>query len=763
MNRRSVFLDLGIVLVLAACAFFYWKLRIIGTGEQDPPGLSRAGLDVETQIYPNAVAAVRSLRGGALPLWNPYQGCGHPQFAAVLTGVLYPLNFPYLLLPTHHAIEAVVVLHLGVAGLLVYLYMRSIRLGRIAATAAAITFMTSPMIIQPAAWFPPALSAAVWLPLAFLGVEQIVERRKFSGAVWLAIAVSVSLLAGWLQTWTYSMYAIGIYSAIRLLGAAFRRERPGVLARMVGLLAVGLLLGVGLAAVQLLPSLELQSLGPRRPGGLSQEQIFRYGSTSPAQLFAGAVAPAPGAFIYLGVLALVVIPISVFADRERVRTLGFWCVALAGILLGLTIYTPVYDWFLALPTANWFRVPQRVLYLYAFAGSLLVGVGLDEIARAHARSRWQRLAVPGIVSACALGLALFAPVPTQGLVYLAAGVVLLWLVAWVPAARLRAGLLVGVVGLLSWDLFHASSPVGMRSTVDPKVFDADKDLFEYIRERQQLYRTYTSDQNTWRYPPIMHKQGMLRGIYAITDYEPLSLERYSKFIALLDEPATSDPLSPFTGHTFVGPDHPNFRLLDLLSVRYVIIHRLNVSATKLLRQAGWRWVFQSADGDFVVLENPRPLPRAFAVYDALPAPGEEAALEVLRSPSFDFRQSVVVEADAQIRPLRLRSHRRSTPARIVHYEPMRVVVDVTNEAPGYLVLTDTFYPGWKASVDGSAAPILRADFLFRGVPLESGRHEVTFTYEPMSFAVGAALSLGSLAVLVAGAATSFRRSRARAG
>jgi hypothetical protein len=764
MFRRTALPDLGAVLLLAACAVLYWKLRIVGTGEQDPHAQLRASLDLYTQIYPNAEAAVRSLRAGELPLWNPYQGCGYPLLAGVLTGVLYPLNFPYLLLPTHLAIEAVVVLHLGLAGLLVYAYARRIRVGRLAAIASGLAFMASPVIAAPASWFPPALAAAVWLPLALVGVEQIVERRSFSGAAWLAAAVSLSLLAGWLQTWTYSMYAVGLYAAVRVLATAFARARPAVLAQILGLLAAGLLLGLGLAAAQLLPSLELQSLTPRRPGGLSQGQLFIYGAAPPAKIFTSAVIPAPVASIYLGILALVLIPLSALAASGRDRTAGLWCIALAGIVLGLTLHTPVYAWFQALPTARWFRVPDRILYLYGFAGSLLLGLGLDAIARVNARGAARRLLLPAVASLCALGLALWAPLPAPALVILAAGVALLWGIAWLPSARLRAGMLAGVVLLLGWDLVHASSSGAARSLLDPGVIDAEREMFEYIREHQQLYRTYANDQNTWLAPPLMHKQGMLREIYAITDYEPLSLERYFRFFAMLEEPAPWNPLQPFTGHMVTGPERPNFGMLDMLSVRYMIVHRLNHPGRTGLRGAGWRAIYAPADRDLLVYENPAPLPRAYAVYDALPAEGEEAAWEALRSGSFDFRRSVVVEANAELRPLRLASRRPLQEAAIVHYEPRRVVVDVTSEAPGYLVLTDTFYPGWKATVDRVDAPILRANFLFRGVPLGPGRHVVTFGYEPTSFTFGAALSLGSLAVLAIGAAASgWRRRRGSAG
>jgi uncharacterized membrane protein YfhO len=85
--------------------------------------------------------------------------------------------------------------------------------------------------------------------------------------------------------------------------------------------------------------------------------------------------------------------------------------------------------------------------------------------------------------------------------------------------------------------------------------------------------------------------------------------------------------------------------------------------------------------------------------------------------------------------------------RIIDDEPERIRLEVTVERPGYLVLVDSWYPGWNASVDGKPTPIYRADVLFRAVPLTSGQHTVSFEYRPLSFLAGAMVSLVSLIVM----------------
>jgi uncharacterized membrane protein YfhO len=93
------------------------------------------------------------------------------------------------------------------------------------------------------------------------------------------------------------------------------------------------------------------------------------------------------------------------------------------------------------------------------------------------------------------------------------------------------------------------------------------------------------------------------------------------------------------------------------------------------------------------------------------------------------------------------------------YEPERVVISANLAADGYLVLTDAHYPGWRALTDGLETPIYRADLLFRAVYLPAGQHRVEFIYDPLSFKLGAAISLVALLGLVAGAAAVAGRRR----
>jgi hypothetical protein len=144
-----------------------------------------------------------------------------------------------------------------------------------------------------------------------------------------------------------------------------------------------------------------------------------------------------------------------------------------------------------------------------------------------------------------------------------------------------------------------------------------------------------------------------------------------------------------------------------------------------------------------VYENKNPLPRAFIVHQARTIASEEEALNLMRSPAFDLAGEVLLvdEEAMETGPAGAESS-----ARIMSYEPEQVRIHASLDSPGYLMLTDAYYPGWEAEVDGAPAPIERADLYFRAVYLTPGTHEISFTYAPSSTRVGLGLSHAALIV-----------------
>ena len=152
-------------------------------------------------------------------------------------------------------------------------------------------------------------------------------------------------------------------------------------------------------------------------------------------------------------------------------------------------------------------------------------------------------------------------------------------------------------------------------------------------------------------------------------------------------------------------------------------------------------------GDVKIYENLDNLPRAFVVHEAHIAPDDHETIAVMHHPGFDPQRAVVLSEEPALKP---ETSHGIDAVEIVAYDPERVVLTVDAASNGYLVLTDTYYPGWEAEIDGQNVPIHRANLTSRAIAVPAGRHDVVLSYRPRTFFIGTAISLATLLLVVAG-------------
>jgi hypothetical protein len=169
--------------------------------------------------------------------------------------------------------------------------------------------------------------------------------------------------------------------------------------------------------------------------------------------------------------------------------------------------------------------------------------------------------------------------------------------------------------------------------------------------------------------------------------------------------------------------------------------------------------------DARIYEYPYSLPRASLFSSVLRVRDGEEALAAIRSAATDVWERVVIETGDigpetanHLEQMARQPRETATAASVLHYDSQRVVLSAAAKYPSILMLTDSNYPGWNVYVDGSKAELLKANYLFRGVPLSPGTHHVEFRYEPVSYAYGGGISLLALASIVVW----WRRSKALA-
>jgi hypothetical protein len=186
------------------------------------------------------------------------------------------------------------------------------------------------------------------------------------------------------------------------------------------------------------------------------------------------------------------------------------------------------------------------------------------------------------------------------------------------------------------------------------------------------------------------------------------------------------------------------KLLSLYNVRYLI--------TSMPFEGVGFELLGAYDPEAYLYENVNALPRAIVVPDYIVADNATAALETMVTPDFDPERQVVLLAgeDQELSPS---NGLADTPSFVAHaevtrYQPLQVVIETNSNQPGLLVLSDLYYPGWEATVDGQPVPIYEANACVRAVPVDQGAHTVEFRYKPKPLIYGAAISLASALVLL---------------
>jgi hypothetical protein len=751
----------ALVAIAAVVAWQHWRPLL-------EPGtwLPSNGGDLASLIYPNYRFAAESLRAGDFPFWNPYIQSGAPFAADIQSGLLYPINLiVFLLVPavTYRVVTLLVVFHLWLAGALTFACGRGLGLPRLAALLAGVAFALSDLFVIHVGNLN-TIAVASWIPLLLLCAHRA---ALGGGARWVglgAFGTAMAALAGHAQPLLFGLLGVALVGLFHAW-TPLRRGALGGAARRVWPLAAFAALGLAAAAVQLVPAAELTALSARR--AISFDTSTEY-SLAPGYLLSfivpGFYGRGPGGYWgqwlrseggYVGVLTLVLAFVTLAVRRDKVARL-LALVAGFALLLALGGATALHALFYRfVPLFGSLRGPARTIVLTDLALALLAGVGLALLLRAMSpRERrsfegafdWTRRAWLFVLALVPLGGVMLmllrenpalprATAVVEGWVMLA-----LWLggaVLLLQARRARwlapATLGALAVGWLALDL--VSSSQGLEVTQrDPRVAFERPAVIGFLRLDPEPFRIDT-DTGVWDiWQPNTAMVQRLPDV--VGGQHPLELSAFRAYWSALGSRST--------------------RLYDLLNARYLVA-RKDVPLD-------WSKFELAFDGDpeLNVYRNRLALPRAQLVGRAVLAGSHDEAMRLIQRPGFDPTVEVVLEGTGNDLPAAPAAPQVGS-ARYLPGSSDAFAVEVSPSAPGYLLLSEVWYPGWRAWVDGREERVLRADYLFRAVRVEPGDRVVELRFRPTGWWPAAALSavgwLGIAALTLAPWIASTRRGR----
>jgi hypothetical protein len=777
--RIKDYISIGILIILTI--IFFWKFFFLG--------LLPLGGDIHTYTfppwfyhyhgqyrsqnpllsdpvflhYPLRKLATSRLKEGKITLWNPYIFCGTPLFST--NSVSYsPLNILFLFFDSLTAYSLIIIIQLLFCGIFMYIFLRaSLYLTPFAALIGSITYEFSGFHIV---WVEFGVLSGFLLPLILFLIDKAITKRNLFYASLAGLALGLQLLSTFLQMSLFVLLTTISYSLFKI----FRNFKA-----IPHLFAI-FIIGFSLSAVQLLPSYELIKHSQRKPVEYYRQliplpfqnlitflvpnyygnpvdydyQIIRekfryifdnYGPKLPPQhpkRSKVAVDNYNEYCAYIGILPLILAILAIFLKRDK-NTIFFTSFTIISLLLALG--TPLYYLlYLCIPGCDKLTI-CRFISIYTFGVSVLAGLGGNFVLLKNIKKLYISIILLFmliILVSMYLGnrvanyfdnevlfnhfslINLDFAVPI--LLLLISGIILLN-IGKIDDFRIKRAIFVVVV----FDLFYFG--LGYNPFVPRQLLYPTTPSLTLLSSKLNSLgkgRIVTFDHIL----PV--NINMIYGFESVEGYDAMFYKRYDEFMNLV---------SPYSSEWENVKDldyHANRNLLCMLNTKYLL-------ASKKIKAEKLRLIF---DGKVKIYEDLYALPRAWVVSEAIVLKTKEEIFKELINPDFDPRKTVILEEEYKMEIQNSKSEIRNTKVEIIDYQPEKVIVKVKLNKDGFLVLSDTYYPGWYVFVDGRQEKLFCANYILRAVYLSPGEHIVEFRFLPASFKLGSIISISTLIILI---------------
>ncbi|SIO61045.1 membrane protein YfhO [Singulisphaera sp. GP187] len=753
-------------------ALLVWTLAVAGYF-WDAVTLQKAlfYFDITEINFPYRDFLARELWAGRFSRWCPGLYCGFPLYSESQAGYLHPLKyFLYPWLPTWQAFNLDTILSIWLTGVGTYGWLRR-HVGASGALAGAGVFGLGGYV-----WahliHTSMINSLASVPLIIWALEIAWERGRWWPIVLGALALACQVFAGHMQDTILTSELIVLYAGYRAVTDRSRRSRFAALGMALVLIA----LAGTIAAVQGLPSKELHSRSPRA-GGLTWEELT-YGSWHPELVPTLILRETYGTFArdtdwmdgfypyhemnaYLGAIALALAVVGAAASRDR--WVAFWIIlaGLGGILM-LGRFTFLFDFAHRIPIIGSGRIPVRYHLWVSLAVAALTAVGVDRLSRPGTVRLRPALLTIGILVLVSIPIliTIYTPVWSQSArwrypYHLAR---FRWLGEELRFAALRTAILAFTAWAVAASALRSSSPLLRTRLVAilPVLILADL-LGAHYSDVPTITPRY------WTDPPESARQlkadpdfVRLIGVAKRASNEPGFASKPVDFLTARDTLDWSLPpvwgLASARGETPMLPrrlvefsDHvlPREGRFDLQAVTHLVTSMPNIEV----------WGKGTPAGSAFINRNPNALPRTRLMGRPIYVESETAAIAALDRFKPALRDRPVIEDPT--RPLPVDAQVSGT-ATIARELPELVEVRTESNGPAYLILADTFDPGWSATIDGREVPIRAAYVAFRAVFVPAGAHTVLFRYQPAGFRLG--LTITGLGLLAGVALLVWKRS-----
>lgn len=719
----------------------------------------------------------------AIPLWDPFIFGGMPYVDAFHGDTFYPLTFlKFFIKPLFRALGWGLILHFFLAGLFMYLCAQVLGLRKFYAAFSALVYMFSTYLIS---MVHPGHDGKIFvtalLPLAFLFLEKGFNTKKFSYFILLGGTLGLIILTPHPQMAYFTCWALGGYFLYRLIFLFKDYKKLSLLIKPTLFFITAVLLGLSLSAIHLLPGfIYVKKYSPRAGEGRGYEFATSW-SLHQEELVSQVVPEFCGYDLekeqtywgknyfkdnceYGGLIPLIFAGILFGFKRKRLVWF-FSGLSIFTLIYALGDTTPLFRIFYHLiPNVKSLRAPSMIMFLFIFSVAFLGGKGIEYITEKfkEEKENRKRKLIKGISILCVIFcflsfLFLLAPQLLLSIwtSIFQGGLNPRWKQAlYNNIPNIQAGFWITASLLILVTLsiyFYFKESLKKRVFLSVIVFLAIVDLwrmdykfiqvvdFQMYFAKDPAVDFLKNDKSVFRSFPL---PGTFRDNYLayfrleeVGGYHGNQLQRYKEFVG-------GDNLQNLN----------NFNLLNLLNTKYFLF-RKGINIKGEIENPQLEKVFDQ--NNVVIYENKGFLPRARIVFDYEIIKDEEKILERLKDQEFDYRNKIILEKLPEINFASVDTTQKSGSAKIIEKQINSLTIEAKLSQPSFLVLSENFYPAWKAFVDGKETEIYRANYTFRAVFLNKESHQIKFVFDSPYYKIAKRVSGISLLFIFFGLFFSF--------
>ncbi|GAB4345635.1 MAG: hypothetical protein Kow0099_26120 [Candidatus Abyssubacteria bacterium] len=746
-SRAKIILRKGAPLgLLVLTTLVFWRWCILN--KFVIPGPDIYTTDLYSQFYPKFIYGSQRLASGDVPLWNPHEFCGAPFQANIYTEIFYPFKyFLFSIFPPCAAMRTFTALHILLTGVFAYLFFRSVGVSKTGASVAALAWESSVPIMFEAVYDTTRLATLSWLPFNLLCLHALMTKASLVWGVLLAIGMALQFLAGYPPVLIPSVTSIFIYYLVLSFSLWVFSDETGRkrLYRANLLLVCSACLCFALVAVQFLPFCVLLQES-HRSGGIINMSRFPAKFLNPISIASLHGQPKPNP-LFMGCGMFLICLLGAIMTKNRVKPFLF-IGGIFAVLMSLGPSTPVWPFMHKFPPFKYNRYSFMWYYLLWLYIGGFAGLGLDYLKQACVRSHgfrgngqpklWRNDRIV-LLLLLVFYAVFFAVVDTDLLeaAFLAVTLSLVVCLRFIGHRLFREVAAISLVGVMVLIYMKMVIPtgkfIGFPTRTIGELATPSKNS-HLVEAYKHIYpgRIYSHDL-------LWDSEHLFADLYLVNGYDrALNIGRMKRTIE-------------FYGYAKkLGADWNRFvtnpLFLNLMGAQLVFVPP---DRLKLFGAAKDDESLLVDDSGYYGIKNEGALPRCFLVHDACVLDSGDEVFRKLANNDVDPSRVVLLEESLPRDAILQKPEHAEAPPRIILEKPEEVIIEAHPQSGAFLVLGDSYYPGWKAYDNGVETHIYRANYLFRAVHLSPGPHEIRFSYEPASFTWGARISIGGLIVTCA--------------